>query len=351
MKVKPRVLIAIAILISFVIVISLVYAYIWFDIMSESCCELYGEQVEVKIEKGMTLPDIANILEEKQVILNREKFKWAARLTRSAHRFQPGLHVIERGLTYKELVEKLTQPGEVTKNVTIPEGLTYKQIAGLLQDELAIDSAEFSALCADSQFIGELGVDAGSLEGYLYPNTYNFYLNSNSRQAIKRIVDHFFNLIDNEILEKASQSGLSLHEALTLASIIQGEVMVWDEARLISSVYHNRLKRRIPLAADPTIQYIIPDGPRRLLNKDLEIKNPYNTYKYAGLPPGPINNPGVKAIKAAADPADTDYIYFVAKGDGTHYFNSTLQGHVRDKAKFQQVRRKVAREKRKRGNE
>ena len=139
---------------------------------------------------------------------------------------------------------------------------------------------------------------------------------------------------------------MNLHEAVILASIIQGEVMIDDEAPIVSAVYHNRLKRGIPLAADPTIQYLLPDGPRRLLNKDLEIDSPYNTYKNRGLPPGPVNNPGRIAIEAAINPADVDYIYFVAKGDGSHAFNRTHSGHLRDKQKFQQVRREVARKER-----
>ena len=132
-----------------------------------------------------------------------------------------------------------------------------------------------------------------------------------------------------------------MSQAVTLASIIQGEVMQWDEASLISAVYHNRLKRRMPLEADPTIQYIISDGPRRLLKDDLKIDSPYNTYRYRGLPPGPINNPGKRAIIAALYPADVDYLYFVAQGDGSHSFNSTHDGHIRDKRKLSRLRRLV----------
>jgi len=141
--------------------------------------------------------------------------------------------------------------------------------------------------------------------------------------------------------------GLSTNDVLALASIIEGEAMIDSEMVFISSVYHNRLKKGMRLQADPTIQYIIPDGPRRLLNRDLEIDSPYNTYKYAGLPPGPISNPGILAIRAAVSPAKTDNIFFVADGKGGHIFTKTLRQHLRAKAKFDEIRREVAREKRK----
>jgi len=159
------------------------------------------------------------------------------------------------------------------------------------------------------------------------------------------MVKQFQEEFNEEILSRAELVGLSMHETMTMASIIQGEVMVWDEATTVSSVYHNRLRIRMHLGADPTIQYVIPGPPRRLLNKDIEIDSPYNTYRNYGLPPGPINNPGRRAMVAAVNPADTDFLYFVARGDGSHSFNKTLDGHERDKKKFQQVRRKEARKK------
>jgi len=131
------------------------------------------------------------------------------------------------------------------------------------------------------------------------------------------------------------------HQILTLASIIEGEAIFDDERATISSVYHNRLLHRIKLQADPTIQYILQDSPRRLLLKDLEIDNPYNTYKYFGLPPGPINNPGRKSIMAAIYPRQTDYLYFVARGDGRHTFTRSAAEHAQEKAKFDKIRREV----------
>jgi UPF0755 protein len=153
-------------------------------------------------------------------------------------------------------------------------------------------------------------------------------------------------MVHDSLKTRAEEIGWTLNQALTLASIIEGEAMVDTEMPLISSVYHNRLDIGMPLQADPTIQYIIPDGPRRLLYRDLEIDSPYNTYKYKGLPPGPINNPGIRAIKAALYPADTDYLYFVANGDGTHSFSENYSQHRRAKRRFDEYRKKVEEDKR-----
>jgi len=302
-------------------------------------------KVEFEIQKGTSLNRIAKALKEARLIPSASRFRWAAWYKRAERKIQPGIFTLPYGATNSEIIHILLRPANITKNITIPEGLTARQIAGLLHYELAIDSTEFILLCENSIFAVSLGVKAERLEGYLYPDTYNFFKNSDSEQVIRRMVEQFFAVFDNRIEELTKRIGFTMHEAVTLASIIQGEVMVWDEARLVSAVYYNRLKRRMLLGADPTIQYIIPDGPRRLLNGDLKIDSPYNTYRYRGLPPGPINNPGRKALAAAVQPANVDYIYFVAKGDGSHYFNNTHAGHERDKKKLQKIRREVAKKK------
>lgn len=304
-----------------------------------------GSDVEITIEKGMTLHQVAALLEEKRLIANRGDFRWAAWILRVEQKIQPGKFLLPRGVSNSQIIRYLLKPGILTRNVTIPEGLTVKQIAGILQRELNVDSTEFARLCQDSSFAGDLGIGVELLEGFLFPDTYNFYLDSTPRDIIERMVKQFLVVFDDSLRVHLQDVGMSILEAVTLASIIQGEFMIAEEAPLVSAVYHNRLKRGIVLAADPTIQYVISDGPRRLLNKDIEIDSPYNTYKYRGLPPGPVNNPGRIALEAAVRPAEVKYLYFVAKGDGSHAFNVTHSGHERDKAKFQHVRRKVARQK------
>jgi len=305
--------------------------------------------VELSVAEGSSLGRIAKQLSEANLIGDIRSFKIAAALMRADKLMQPGVFLLPRGARNVQIIRHLLKPGIQTRNVTIPEGLNLREIAGLLGEKLKIDSAEFVRLCHDSTIIRRLGVYAASLEGYLFPETYNFYRNTGAAEIIERMAGLFHREFSDSMLALGAQLGLSRHSIVTLASIIQGEVMNWDEARLVSAVYHNRLRKRIRLGADPTIQYIIPDSPRRLLNRDLKIDSPYNTYKYYGLPPGPINNPGRLALEAAVNPADVDYIYFVAKGNGSHFFNTDHKGHERDKAKLQKIRRKVAREKRRRG--
>jgi len=300
--------------------------------------------VEFTVLEGASLNSIARKLSGEKLIINVGNFKLAALLLRADKKLQPGIFLLPHGATNVQIIRHLLRPGIQAKNVTIPEGLNLREIAGLLQNELLIDSVEFIMLCYDPSMIEKMKIEAKSLEGYLFPETYNFYRNTTPALIIERMVELFNHEFSVEHLQKGKKLGLSRHSIVTFASIVQGEVMNWDEANLVSAVYHNRLRKRIRLGADPTIQYIIPDGPRRLLNRDLKIDNPYNTYKYYGLPPGPINNPGRRALKAAVNPADVDYIYFVAKGDGSHYFNLDHIGHERDKAKLQKIRRRVARE-------
>ncbi|MBC7187662.1 MAG: endolytic transglycosylase MltG, partial [Calditrichaeota bacterium] len=187
----------------------------------------------------------------------------------------------------------------------------------------------------------ELGVSAPSLEGYLYPSTYQFYWGVAPEVVIRTMVKEFWRQMGDSVQACAQAMGMTLHQVVTLASIIEGEAMLAEERALISAVYHNRLRLRMPLQADPTIQYLVPGRGRRLLKKDLAIDSPYNTYLYPGLPPGPVNNPGMASIVAALHPAPVDYLYFVARGDGGHVFSRTLREHLRAKERFDQVRRQL----------
>jgi len=252
---------------------------------------------------------------------------------------QPGRFLLPRGADNVQILRYLLRSSAPTKDVTIVEGLTTRQIAGVLSRELGVDSAAFVKMCEDSQSAARFGVPAERLEGYLFPDTYNFYLEPSAEEIVERMTRRFFAVFYDTLRAQLEAVGLTMHQAVTLASIIQGEVMDWSEAAKVSAVYHNRLRRGMPLEADPTIQFIIPDGPRRLLNDDLRIKSLYNTYLHRGLPPGPINNPGRRALVAALYPADVDYIYMVARGDGTHAFNNTFAGHRRDKRRLQRIRR------------
>jgi UPF0755 protein len=230
--------------------------------------------------------------------------------------------------------------------VTFPEGILSTQMAEILQEKIGIDSALFVSLVHDSAFAQFL-VGENSLEGFLLPETYFFEWEMPEKQIIQRMAANTRQIFEADtIRDRLSQLDFTPLEILTLASIIEGEVMVDSERVTISSVYHNRLRLGWPLQADPTIQYIIPGPPRRLLHRDLEVDSPYNTYKNPGLPPGPISNPGKESILAALYPANTSYLYMVAIGDGRHKFSKTLKEHNLWHAKYNEYRRQIRREQR-----
>ncbi len=224
--------------------------------------------------------------------------------------------------------------------MTIHGGSTIRYIAAKLKYDLFVDSASFVKETKDKSFIDSLGLHASTFEGYLLPDQYDLYERSSPSEIIGIFYNNFKKFMTDSLRRRAVSLGYSVHEILTLASIVEGETNKTDEMPVIASVYYNRLKKRMRLEADPTIQYLQPNGWKRLLYKDLKIKSPYNTYIYSGLPPGPINNPGKKAILATLYPADTDYLYFVANGKGGHNFSKTYSQHLRNVNQYRRWLRK-----------
>ncbi len=299
----------------------------------------------VRIVSGSTLKMIAKQLYDEGVIRNIDDFIFTAKLFGFADKLKAGQYTFPKNLSNYRVLKLLVKGSVSIEKVVIPEGYTARQIASLLSHKIEIDSARFIQLCADTQLINTLGLEVDFLEGYLYPNTYNMLWGMTEENVIKTLVNEFHRRFADSLRQSAAENNWTIEQVVTLASIIEGEALVDSERTIISAVYHNRLRRGMLLQADPTIQYILPDGPRRLLNKDLAIDSPYNTYKYIGLPPGPVNNPGIKSIIAAIEPADVHYLYFVANGDGTHTFSHTHNEHLRAKRKFDQYRWKVKKEK------
>ncbi|GAB4373326.1 MAG: endolytic transglycosylase MltG [Calditrichia bacterium] len=303
---------------------------------------------EVHIPRGSTLNEISQILFENQVLSNKTLFVLLGKISGKQHQIKAGLLKIPEGLHPWHLLNYLINPESVRLKVTIPEGIRAAEIASILRQSDDIDSTYFMQLVTDSNFCKELGVEATSLEGYLQPETYYLTVGMDEKEIIRLLVENTLSIFSEDSVRRQMENlNMSIHQVLTLASIIEGEVLVDSERVLVSSVYHNRLKRGWRLQADPTIQYILRGKPRRLLHKHLEINSPYNTYLYKGLPPGPINNPGRRSILAALFPAETDYMYFVANGKGGHYFSRTAKEHARWKAKFDQIRREVRRNRKK----
>ncbi len=314
--------------------------------MTPNFPDVEREGILIKIRSGMNFNEIATQLQQSQVISDLNSFKLAANISRSIQKIQAGKYEFSTGLTNWEVLKRLTNGKIHLEKITIPEGKTCHFIASFLQNKIEIDSVKFIDLVFDSSFTHSLGIDAPALEGYLYPDTYYFNWGMSEKQCIKAMVNLFRQKFPEEIQDQDKELALTRHQLVILASLIEGEVQIDSERPLVSALYRNRLKKGMLLQACPTVQYIIPDGPRRLLNKDLEIDSPYNTYIYPGLPPGPINNPGVASLMAAAYPEDVPYLYMVARGDGGHNFSRSFSGHVIAKQQFDNYRREVNREKR-----
>jgi UPF0755 protein len=188
------------------------------------------------------------------------------------------------------------------------------------------------------ELIGLDNTDAQTLEGFLLPDTYNFYWQSDEKEIVEKMLAEFRGFFVDSLQIRTKQMRMSIRQMLTVASIIEGETSIDNERPIIAGLYYNRLRRGMRLEADPTIQYLIVDGPRRLRYSDLKIQSPYNTYENAGLPPGPINNPGRQSILAALYPAHHQYLYFVATGNGGHRFASSYEEHLRNVREYRRTR-------------
>ena len=303
-----------------------------------------GSMKKVRIDHGTTLSNISDKLNKKGLVTNKWVFEFLTKIKGLEKSMQAGTFRISNVHANNEVINNIVFGSPDRKKITFLEGWNMDQVAEHLSKELNFNYSEVLKLLSDEKLIQDLQVNSNTLEGYLFPETYYFFEGVDKMSVIKRLVKEHKKFWNDANLSKADSLGFTPYEIITLASIIEGEAIYDSERSIISAVYHNRLKIGMKLQADPTVQYIIDDGPRRLLNKDLRIKSPYNTYMYQGLPPGPINSPGEKSLIAALSPQNNDYLYFVAKGDGYHTFSRNEKEHERAKRAFQRVRKKVKRE-------
>jgi len=287
--------------------------------------------VQFDIKKGEPFANVVERLHEKGIIPSTTNFRVAAFLYGAETRIRAARYYIPNGLSYMSLLDLfISGKSYFARKIIIRDGQTIRWLASKLRWQVHIDSSKFVNLAKDTSFIHSLGLEQNSLEGYLYSKSYSIYEYSTPEEALKIFYDAFKKFYNDSLKKRADEIDFTTHEVLTLASIIKGETNNEAEMPRISGVYHNRLRIGMMLQADPTIQYLFPDGWRRVLYKDLEIDSPYNTYKYAGLPPGPINNPGKAAILAALYPEKNSYLYFVADGKGSHRFGEGLNDHLRN---------------------
>jgi UPF0755 protein len=296
---------------------------------------------EVTFESGARAGRIASELKSQGVIAGEWSFRIAVELMGASRHLQAGRYRFEGRISNYQVIRMIRDGRTADVTVTFPEGITAARVAGTLAREFGVDSAACMALIHDPGYCRSLGVAAVSLEGYLYPDTYRFPSETAPEIMIRKMVSRFNEEFSDSLRMRAGLTGFTVHQIVTLASIIEGEAVLDAERPVVSAVYHNRLRKGMALQACPTIQYLLPDGPRRLLNRDLAIISPYNTYLHPGLPPGPVNNPGRKSILAALYPSPAGYLYMVANGDGSHTFSSDLAGHNSAKRRFNQLRKSM----------
>ncbi len=288
-----------------------------------------------EIAEHESLARVAARLERDGLIRNRFYFITFGRLTRSERALKPGEYALSTALRPLDVLERFRSGTVVLHPVTIPEGYTIRQIAPVLSAAGLGDSDEFIRLTNDARFVESVGLNQPSLEGYLFPDTYAFPRRVSTEDIIRQMVARFQEVYSPRWDGQAASLGLTRHQIVTLASIIEKETGDEAERPFISAVFHNRLRLRIPLQSDPTVIYPIKGFNGNLRKVDLVRDSPYNTYRRRGLPPGPIANPGRAALEAALYPASVPYLYFVSRNDGTHQFSRSLREHNEAVDQFQ----------------
>ncbi len=292
--------------------------------------------VRLEITPGMTLNQISTLLENRELVGNSLSFQLLAYLQEKQGQIQVGEYELSPSMTPMDILEFVTSGKTVLHSVTIPEGYRITEIAALLESKGLVEVDEFILETQNKKLIESLGIVGDSLEGYLFPDTYNFSKHTSEKKIVQKLLDVYKEKAKKHDLKERAQSvKLSFHQIITLASLIEKETGLDEERKLISSVFHNRLKKNMLLQTDPTVIYAITKFDGNIRKKDLKIDSPYNTYKYRGLPPGPIASPGIKSIIAALEPSESDYLYFVSRKDGSHQFSSNLPDHNRAVQKYQ----------------
>ncbi len=291
-----------------------------------------GEVVRVTIPPGAGLAPVAESLAAHGLLENRSWFRLLGRLRRVDRRLQAGVYDLPRGASPWRLLTIIASGKVATVSFTVPEGLALPELAELAEERLGIPTEAFRAAAGDPALLRKYGISAPGAEGYLLPETYQLPLPVTAMGLVETMLQQFQRAWKPSWDRRLDSLGWTRTEALTLASIVEGEARYDDERATIAGVYLNRLRRGMPLQADPTVQYalLLATGRRkpRLFFKDYAFRSPYNTYLYPGLPPGPVNSPGLRSIEAALYPAATPYLYFVAGPDGRHIFSRTLTEHL-----------------------
>lgn len=297
----------------------------------------------VIVPRGASFKVALDSLKAAGVINVRWTLDLAGRILGLTKTIKTGKYLFPRGLSNYEILTDLAEgKSRVLITLPVPEGWRMERIALQCGRLLGANPQRFIALCDQQRFRQDLGVDAPSLEGFLMPDTYRFLWDTSEEEIIERMVGEFRKFYVDSLQNRQQALHLTMNQVLTLASIVEAEAVLDRERPVIAGVYLNRLKKRMRLEADPTVQFALPNGSRRLTYSDLRFNSPYNTYVNYGLPPGPINSPGRKSILAALYPENHSYLYFVADGTGGHVFSRTYSDHQKAVQSYRKMRREAA---------
>ncbi|MGQ9557714.1 MAG: endolytic transglycosylase MltG [Desulfurispora sp.] len=299
-----------------------------------------GRPVRVRVPEHSTGRQVAVLLREAGLIRSVDAFVLYARVYNLEQRLQAGYYVLSTGQSLPEIAGQLVRGSNTQVAITIPEGYTLAQIAALLQRQLGVAPAAFWQQVSRGEvsrpYLRDLPAGMRRLEGYLFPDTYLFSADMPPREMIAAMLQRF-DQVNRELglEQKAARRGLTLHQLVTVASLVEKEARLDSERPLIAGVIYNRLHRGMPLQVDATVLYALGRHKEKVYYKDLQVDSPYNTYRYKGLPPGPIAMPGRASLLAAAQPASTNYLYYVARPDGSHAFAADLATHERNRRLYQ----------------
>lgn len=327
--------------ITFLIVISAVACYFYYSNSLKPVSTVSDSEKQIIIPKGSSLKAVSDILEKEKLIKDSLVFELYSKLNDKSEGIKAGKYNISASMGVPEIIEVISNSGNAivdTIKFTIPEGYNLKQIVEKL-NSLGVVSPESiqNALKADLyeyEFIKQIPDRENKLEGYLFPDTYEIFKNTTAETIINKLLSRYDDVFTDKFRNRAKELNMSIDQVVTLASIIEREARLDKERKTISGVFHNRLKKKMLLQSCATVQYLFEEPKEELLYEDLEIDSPYNTYKYAGLPPGPIASPGLAAIEAALYPEDTDLLYFFALDDGSHVFTKTYNEHINAQNKY-----------------
>lgn len=297
--------------------------------------ESAGNVKDLIIPRGATLAQVSEILHQNEVIEHPKLFKVLLRFTRGNTKVRAGEFRFKTHMNALNALSVLYNDEEIVHQMTVPEGWTARQIAEVIANLKLGSKERFLEIALDKASPAKYGLKTPSLEGFLYPDTYAFSVIDGEDRIIERMVQQFLAHYNKELKADAQAQGMSIEKLVTLASVIEKETGSPTERELVSSVFHNRLKKGMRLQSDPTTIYGIPNFNGNLTKADLQRYSPYNTYVISGLPPGPIANPGLATLKATLHPAQTEFLYFVSNNQGSHVFSKTYEEHARNVSGYQ----------------